>query len=448
MAEEIRKAVKRECVKAKLEAEVRLDGSLAKDTWIQDNVDVDIFIRIQPELTKLELERICLPIAKRALAPNKIIKRYADHPYVESYVPTTSGTVRVNVVPCYNVQFGKWQSATDRTPYHTQYVREHLTNEMKDEVRLLKAFLRGIGSYGADIKTGGFSGMLAETLILKYEDFPRTITNFTTWREDKFIDIENQYEKRTDEIHKIFREPLIVIDPIDKGRNLAAAVTQEQLWNFVAASRRFLKNPTRKYFYEPELKPLTGREYRALIRKRHSSLICLQTGKIDTVADILWSQLYKTERALTNLLKNNDFQVIRSGSWSDEKSLNVILFELETERLAATRRHIGPPISKMDESANFIKKHRHEKNTISGPWVEGQRWIVHNQRTNTSAIQVLASNLRSGGRQIGVASLLAHSLKKQTRLCEGDQIATLISQNLEFAKYMRLYLTGRPIWYA
>ncbi len=347
-AEQIRKAVERECVKARLEAEVRLDGSLAKDTWIQDNVDVDIFIRVSPELTKLQLEKICLPIAKKALTPNDIIERYADHPYVESYVPTASGTVRVNVVPCYNVEFGKWQSATDRTPYHTQYVREHLTNEMTDEVRLLKAFLRGIGSYGADIRTGGFSGMLTETLILAYGGFLHVITDFTTWRENKFIDIENYYSKRSDEIHQIFREPLIVIDPIDKGRNLAAAVRQEQLWNFVAASRRFLQNPTRKFFYEPKIKPLTPHEYRALIKDRNSSLICLQIGKIDAVPDVLWSQLYKTERALTNLLKTNDFQVIRTGSWTDEKSMNLILFELETERLPRTATP-QRPTSKQNE---------------------------------------------------------------------------------------------------
>jgi hypothetical protein len=102
----------------------------------------------------------------------------------------------------------------------------------------------------------------------------------------------------------------------------------------------------------------------------------------------------------------------------------------------------------MNESANFIKKHRREKSTISGPWIEGQKWIVHNQRPKTSAIQLLASNLRSGGRHVGVASLLAQSLKKQSRLCEGNQIAALISRNTQFAKYARIYLSGRPIWYA
>ncbi len=170
-AEEIRAAVERECARAGIAAEVRLDGSVAKDTWIRDYADVDVFMRVSPNLTKTQLHDVCLPPAKRALYPNKIVERFAEHPYVESYVELTKRKkLRVNVVPCYNVQKGQWLSATDRSPYHTEYIRQHLTLEQRDEVRLLKAFMRGIGGYGADTKTGGFSGMLCETLIASAEN--------------------------------------------------------------------------------------------------------------------------------------------------------------------------------------------------------------------------------------------------------------------------------------
>ena len=82
----------------------------------------------------------------------------------------------------------------------------------------------GRGSYGADIKTGGFSGMLCETLIVSRGEFPQVVQDFTDWREDEFIDVENYYEGRREIAHRIFREPFVVIDPVDKGRNLAAAV--------------------------------------------------------------------------------------------------------------------------------------------------------------------------------------------------------------------------------
>ncbi|HXY83380.1 MAG TPA: CCA tRNA nucleotidyltransferase [Candidatus Saccharimonadales bacterium] len=448
IAEQLRRTVEYECEKAKMTAEVSLEGSVAKDTWIQDHVDVDVFIRVSKELTKQQLEDSCLPIAKRALRPYPIIERYADHPYVESYMPIPTGMIRVNIVPCYNVEMGKWQSATDRTPYHTRYVREHLKNQQASEVRLLKAFLRGIGSYGADIKIGGFSGMLAETLILAHGTFLQVASNFSEWTEDKVIDIENYYEKRHDKVYQIFGEPLIVIDPIDNSRNLAAAVRSEQLWNFVAASRQFLENPTRKFFAEPKVKPLTAREYRAIIKSRNSSLIFLQIDTLHAVVDVLWSQLYKTERALSNLLQANDFQVIRSGVWTDDMSLSLILFELESECLPRTRRHNGPPVARKNESARFFGKHKRATSTVAGPWIEGQKWIIQTRRQNISAIQLLRSNLKTGGRQVGVASLLANSIKKRLQLFEGNKIEPLITTNDEFAKYLRVYLSGRPIWNA
>ena len=116
-AEEIRIAVERECEKAGLSAEVHLHGSVAKDTWIPDYVDADIFMRVSPELTKTQLRNVCLPIARRALRPHKIVERFAEHPYVESVVKFQGGSLRVNVVPCYSVEKGQWPA--QQTEPHT-----------------------------------------------------------------------------------------------------------------------------------------------------------------------------------------------------------------------------------------------------------------------------------------------------------------------------------------
>ncbi|MGA8905121.1 MAG: CCA tRNA nucleotidyltransferase [Candidatus Bathyarchaeia archaeon] len=448
-AEEIRVAVEQECIKTGLEAEVRLDGSVAKDTWIRDYADVDIFMRVSPQLSKTQLRDVCLPPARKALRPHKIVERYAEHPYIESTVELDERReLRVNVVPCYKVEKGNWLSATDRSPYHTEYIRQHLTEAQRDEVRLLKAFMRGIGSYGADIKTGGFSGMLCETLIVSRGEFQQVVRDFTQWRDDDFIDVENYYEGRREEAHRIFREPLIVVDPVDKGRNLAAAVRQDQLWNFVAASRQVNSRPTTALFTEPKVKPLTRTEYRRLVLARGSTILCLVLGKIDAVVDILWSQLYRTERAVFSLLENNDFQMVRSWAWSDEKSLNLILFELELGQLPDARHHIGPPVSKFNESASFLSKHSRSASTISGPWIDNARWVVQKKRRFVSAKTLLTSALRSGGEDVGVAGLLAKSFRKNMRILENENVGMLIASNTEFAKAMRTYLSGRPAWFA
>ncbi len=447
-AEEIRASVEHECKKANLSAEVRLDGSVAKDTWLRNYAEVDIFMRVSPQLTKAELRDVCLPIARHALRGHKIVERFAEHPYVESTVRLgKSSVLGVNVVPCYKVEKGNWLSATDRSPYHTEYIRQHLTGPQHDEVRLLKAFMRGIGAYGADIKTGGFSGMLCETLIASRGQFQTVVEEFSEWGHG-FIDMENYYEGRSEEVHRIFKEPLVVIDPVDKGRNLAAAVRQDQLWNFVAASRHFTSQPSPSFFFEPKIKPLTPTGYRRHITARGSVILCLAIGKIDTVVDILWSQLYRTQRAIVNLLETNDFNVIRSSAWSDERSLNVLLFELESGQLPDSKRHDGPPVSRLRESASFLSKHVGDAGTLSGPWIEGGHWAVQKRRTLVSARALLKSALRSGGMNVGVAKLLAQSFKKNLRILENDQIGALVASNTEFAKMMKIYVSGRPVWLA
>jgi tRNA adenylyltransferase (EC 2.7.7.25) len=50
-------------------------------------------------------------------------------------------------------------------------VISNLHREQKDEVRLLKKFMKGIGVYGAEIKVKGFSGYVAELLVYFYDSF-------------------------------------------------------------------------------------------------------------------------------------------------------------------------------------------------------------------------------------------------------------------------------------
>ena len=446
-AEQIRAAVDHESRKSGLTAEVRVDGSVAKDTWLRDYADVDVFMRVSPNLSKAQLHDVCLPIAKRALTPNKIVERFADHPYVESFVDLGRlGSLRVNVVPCYDVKPGEWLSATDRSPYHTEYIRQHLTVPQHDEVRLLKAFMRGISAYGADIKTGGFSGMLCETLIASQQDFQAVVKRFCSWEESNYVDLENYFQGRSDEVHRLFREPLIVIDPVDKGRNLAAAVRRDQLWNFVAASRQLIKKPSASFFEEPRIKPLTDAGYRHLVSKRGSTIVAVVMGRMDVVVDVLWSQLYRTERALVNLLESNDFSVLRSSSWSDERSLNVILLELEQGVLTGSKRHEGPPVSRLAESASFLEKHLASEDTLSGPWVDGDRWVILKKRGCTSAAILLRAVLKSGGRTAGVASEPARKFQEKVEILSGISIVRLVRRSPEFARALKVFLSGRPSW--
>ena len=90
--------------------DVVFGGSFAKGTWLPHHADIDIFVKIKPSVAAEKFEQMGREIGSEALKKFGPKLRYSDHPYVEVFV----NKIRVNVVPCYDVQQGKWQSAADR----------------------------------------------------------------------------------------------------------------------------------------------------------------------------------------------------------------------------------------------------------------------------------------------------------------------------------------------
>ncbi|MEM3623607.1 MAG: CCA tRNA nucleotidyltransferase [Candidatus Bathyarchaeia archaeon] len=425
-----------------VEAKVRLEGSVAKDTWLSEDPEIDIFMRVPTTVPRNSLGDVCLKIARKATEGSKQIERFAEHPYLEAFVEG----VRVNIVPCYDAKRGEWLSATDRTPYHTDYVKKHLNAQMREEVRLLKKFMKGIGVYGAEIKIGGFSGYLCELLILHYKSFVKTLEAFARHKKRITIDIENHYKGRESELQLLFQEPLLIIDPVDKGRNVASAVQPQKLYNFIAAARLFLKNPSLNFFYPPETKALTPKELKNKLAKHGSTLIFLTFPKVEAVPDVLWGQLYKSQRSLHKLLKLNDFMTLRDLPWSDEKSINLFIFEIEKRFLSPVKKHFGPPLEKESECEKFLKKHLNNPNTISGPYIEDGRWVANIKRKYTDAVVLLKEKLRDGGRNAGIAEQISQTLREGFKIFVDDEIIEVYEKNRNFAVFLTEFLSGKPKW--
>ena len=144
-----------------LDAEVH--GSFRKGTWLKGDTDVDLFVFYPRSVGKEYLAREALREILDRLQGLRTRLAYAEHPYV---IVEVDG-VEVDVVPALRVESGDQAiTAVDRTPFHTRYVTSRLSDEGKDQVRLLKRFLKGIGVYGAEIRVMGFSGYVAELLTI------------------------------------------------------------------------------------------------------------------------------------------------------------------------------------------------------------------------------------------------------------------------------------------
>ena len=439
---ELEQKVALACKQEGVSATVRVEGSVAKDTWLKENPDIDIFMRLPTSISRKNLGDIGLKIAKKAADGYEQIERFAEHPYLQIFVEG----YRVDIVPCYDAKPGEWQSATDRTPYHTDYIRKHLNANLCGEVRLLKKFMQATGVYGAEIKVGGFSGYLCELLIMKYRSLPETIQAFAKYNQRLAVDLENYYADRQNELSLLFPEPLVIVDPVDKGRNVASAVQPQKLYSFVGAARAFLKKPDAAFFYRPKPEALPVEGLKSQLGSRGSSIVFLVVNQVSAVPDVLWGQLYRTKRSLHRLLELSDYKVLKAAVWSNEKTLSIFIFELETQFLPKNKKHLGPPLEREAESESFLAKYTGNPQVVSGPYIEKGLWIIEAPRKTTDAVALLKEKLADGGKNAGVADLIAKSIDKNPKILVNTEITETYGENADFAVFLMDFLSGKPFW--
>ena len=421
---------------------VRVEGSVAKDTWLRKEPDLDVFMRLPPTITRKELAEVSLEIAREVTKGARQVERFAEHPYLEAFV----SDFRVNIVPCYCAKNGEWISATDRTPFHTDYVQKRLDKPLRDEVRLLKKFMQGVEVYGAEIRTGGFSGYLCELLILNFGSFAETLGAFADCASRMTIDIENYYEGRERDLKLAFPEPLVVIDPVDKRRNVASAVQPHKVDTFVGAARAFLKAPNAQFFKGARTKKLPVKALEKKIEHHTSALVLVTFGAVEAVPDVLWGQYYKSQRALRKLLEINDFHVLRDAVWTDEKTLCAFVLELEQRVIPNVKPRIGPPLERKNECEDFLTKYVDNEEVVSGPYIENGRWVVQLPRKHVDAIELLRAKLKDGGKNAGIADLVSKAFSKGVGIATNTEIVKLYKSNENLSEFLTRFLDGKPFW--
>src|SRR6267143_6300015 len=439
LAERLKGQVQNILDKAGYGGNVSIQGSFARDTWLSGEADLDIFASFPPTMDRQEWTEKVLPEIRKGIRA-KTIDRYAEHPYLEFHIDN----IRVNVVPCYSVEKGQWKSATDRTPYHTEYMTKHLTPEMRLEARLLKRFMKGIRSYGAEIRVGGFSGMLVETLILHYQSFRESLIHASKWKPVISLGLEKPAGGK-DSGAQEFGSPLVVVDPVDPSRNLAAAVRDDKLWGFVAASRELQKNPGTWYFFPAKYKRETKAQFFKLLdrQNRDTAVTFFEHPRI--VPDVLWGQLLKIEKSLTELMTRQEFHPIRSTIWSDEQRSSAILVELDTSTLTGVQLRQGPPVSKPEDSQGFLDRHQNARDTIRGPWIEVDRWVVDKKRRILTIKQLLSAALKDPRLGLAIPEQLNRSFRQNVRVLENKKILSLLGRE-GFDQALSEFLGAKPAW--
>ncbi|WP_415281530.1 CCA tRNA nucleotidyltransferase [Candidatus Nitrososphaera sp. FF02] len=317
--------------------QVVFGGSFAKGTWLKGDADIDIFVKIDPAVDEQSFEKIGVQIGKSALAKFRPKLRYSDHPYVEAVVKG----VKINVVPCYDVQKGQWKSAADRSPFHTQYITEVLDDAKKGQVRLLKKFLKSAGIYGAEISTGGFSGYVSEVLIAKYGSLESVLAAAAALTQGQVIAV-GEYDP---DVVKGFASPLVIIDPIDPRRNLGTAVSPESAGKFSLAARAFLRRPSARSFERQQPK---------VEKKLYGNILVVEFSHRERSPDTIWGQLKRSSNSLAKQLEIAGFTVFRWTCATDEKKSGAFAFLLESLALPRYAMRKGPEIARTKDTDSFV----------------------------------------------------------------------------------------------
>jgi CCA-adding enzyme len=391
-----------------------LVGSAARNTWLSGDRDIDIFIAVPEDGNlgdALEIAREIAPVHE---------ERYAEHAYVHARIDGFD----VDLVPCYDVRDpSKIKSAVDRTPFHSRYVSERIRG-LEDEVLLLKQFMKGVGVYGSDLRTGGFSGYLAELLVIRYGSFLRVLEGASSWRPGTRINLAPGAN---------IMAPLVVIDPVDPKRNVAAALTLDRMFQFVAAARCFLRSPDISFFFPLEAHTMSPDEIRAEIERRGTEFILLEIDAPDMVDDVLYPQMRKAEASIKNLLEREGFQVLRSDVdlVRGEDVRARLLFELSIWELPSVRIHIGPPVWEADHVSRFVKGHT---SPLSGPYIDNGRLVVEIPRRYRKAVDLLEGEVHK-------ISLGKHLSSGRIRTLSKREILEGVDESL--AEFLTAYLNKR-----
>jgi tRNA nucleotidyltransferase (CCA-adding enzyme) len=366
----------------KIQAKIELVGSTAKDTFLKNNLDIDIFLKFPSEIKKEIMAKQTLSIGRKILTDTE--ECYAEHPYIRG----AYNDYKVELVPCYEIIDASQKiSAVDRTPLHTKYIMENITENQKQQVRIFKQFLHGIRCYGAEAEIEGFSGYLCEILILYYNTFDNLIKDAISWKKGKNLTLLKQ---------KIptFKESLIFIDPVDSERNVASAISPETYNRFIYASQQYIKNPSIKFFFPKQIKHWNLEKIKKTLESQQKKYLAIKIQKPNLIPENLYPQIRKACIAIKKGCTKYGFTIYDIPYHIDDTNKDIyIIIKTDNDPISDVYTHMGPPIKLKDHTKEFLGKWNDNRQTHTPPYIENDRYYVKLKRKYIQIEDYLKSNL-------------------------------------------------------
>ena len=325
-------------------AKVILGGSAKKGTIISGNHDIDLFVAY-PSGTK-NLSDTLHKSLKKAFPKQKIERLHGSRDYFQ----TNYNNFTLEIVPIIAIKKAEQaENITDISPLHAQWVNKKANNKVKDEIRLLKQFCKASKLYGAESFIAGFSGYILEILAINYGSLNAVFKATQKWKKKQIVDPENYYKKDMALFHintSKLNSPLVIVDPVDKSRNAAAALSREKYNLFIKLAKKYLKKPEEKYFIKEELDLEDLRKKKAILLE-----VIPKKGKHDVVGMKLLKSFEHIKQELSSF-------GIKQADWEWQEGKAIFYFVTEREKLLLETVRTGPPAKLKEHVKDFKKKNK------------------------------------------------------------------------------------------
>ena len=335
--------------KHEFSVEVVPGGSTAKGTFLKGNFDIDIFVRFKTvgDLSSM-LELVVTDISEELTLTVERVHGSRDY-FQFSYKGFFFEIVPVKYVD----SLDEIENVTDMSPLHVFWVKEHLTESLSADIRLAKQFCKACGVYGAESFINGVSGHVLDILIIECGGFDNFVQQVSQWSDVTVVDPENKHEDVFSELNESkLVSPLIVIDPIDPGRNAAAALSKQKYEQLIDCCKQFLAAPDSSFF---EIKPFDMQGLQAQ-QKEGELLFVVSTVPLDGKKDVVATKVLKVFEFIVRHLQLYDFTV-RFSDWHYGPETCELFFFVKNEVLDAQFEREGPPLQNESDANRFKEIH-------------------------------------------------------------------------------------------
>jgi tRNA nucleotidyltransferase (CCA-adding enzyme) len=381
-----------------------------KNTALKNAADIDLFIGIDPnfifqnnfkskKVRREFLHKLFKNLATEWIIPllkennvEQIELTYSEHPYVS----VVFNDIEIDVVICFDLSADYiYQNgpitAVDRSPHHSRYIRDNLTEHQKNEVRLLKHLFKAYNCYGdkSAIGQSGFIGYSAELLIDHYQTIENLFKNFQDLIRKiiypkKFASLGSEIQNRYQNLDylqikdKYFpNDYLILLDPTDINRNVGSSISIRAFLFLQEKIKIFIKNPSTEFFKKHLVPKITEMELPkpALKKFYYVEYVQTQEDHYTKFRDKLHSLMNKfIAKALRESTPQKRFEnVIGEILFDATKGIYAIALFTKTPLISQEYIRKGPKIGDEPHYTTFKEKHTEcfeEKNFL---WLKMRR---------------------------------------------------------------------------